>query len=50
MQNLMLAFLCLTIALTGILISYGLSLIIKELRKLNETINRNNNEERYSRH
>ena len=45
MQDLMLSFLCLTIAITGILISYGLSLIIKELRELNKTINKNNNEE-----
>ena len=41
----MLSFLCLTIAITGILIFYGLSLIIKELRELNKTINKNNNEE-----
>lgn len=46
MQNLMLSFLCLIIALTGILISYGLSLIIKELRELNRTINKKNNERR----
>lgn len=39
MINLMLSFLCLIIALTGILISYGLSLIIKELRELNKTLN-----------
>ena len=38
MQNLILSFLCLTIALTGILISYGLSLIAKELRELNKTL------------
>ena len=50
MQDLMLSFLCLTIALTGMLISYGLSLIIKELRELNKTLNRNNNEEKYNRH